>query len=103
MLDRISESLIQYPNSLIDVYGYSDTQEAGMNGQPLSENRARTIANYLVTRGISDARIRSQGFGATMPVASNDTAQGRAQNRRVEIKIVPISQEQVQSAQSGQQ
>jgi outer membrane protein OmpA-like peptidoglycan-associated protein len=102
VLDRISDSLRQYPNSLVDVYGHSDNREAGMNGQPLSENRARTIANYLASHGVSEARIRSQGFGATMPIASNDTAEGRAQNRRVEIKIVPISQEQVQSAKSSQ-
>lgn len=102
VIDRISESLKQYPNSLVDVYGHTDSQESGMNGQALSENRARTIANYLATRGVSEARMRSQGYGATMPVATNDTPEGRAQNRRVEIKIVPISQEQVQSARSMQ-
>lgn len=101
VLDRISDSLKQYPNSLVDVYGHTDSQESGMNGQALSDNRARTIANYLATLGVSEARIRSQGYGATMPIATNDTPEGRAQNRRVEIKIVPISQEQVQSAKSN--
>jgi len=101
VIDRITDNLKQYPNSLIDVYGHSDNQEAGMNGQPLSENRARTIANYLASHGVSEARIRSQGYGATMPIATNDTPEGRAQNRRVEIKIVPISQEQVQSAKAN--
>ena len=58
--------------------------------------------NYLISRGVPAARLRSQGFGETMPVASNDTADGRARNRRVEIKIVPISQDDVNAARSGQ-
>jgi outer membrane protein OmpA-like peptidoglycan-associated protein len=103
VIDRISDSLKQYPNSLVDVYGHTDSQEGGLSGQNLSENRARTIANYLATHGVSEARIRSQGYGPTMPIATNDTPEGRAQNRRVEIKIVPISQEQVQSARSSGQ
>lgn len=101
VLDRITDNLKQYPNSLVDVYGHTDAQESAANGQALSDNRARTIANYLATHGVSEARIRSQGYGPTMPIATNDTPEGRAQNRRVEIKIVPISQEQVQSAKAN--
>ena len=56
------------------------------------------MADYLIMRGVSGSRIRSQGYGETMPIATNDTEQGRALNRRVEIKIVPISQEQVSAA-----
>jgi len=97
-LDQIAGSLNQYPNSLIDVYGHTDSTGSDQYNQALSERRASTVANYLVTQGVSGARIRSQGFGETMPVASNDTEQGRARNRRVEIKIVPITQEQVQAA-----
>jgi outer membrane protein OmpA-like peptidoglycan-associated protein len=54
----------------------------------------------MSTRGVSAARVRAQGFGATMPVATNDTPEGRQRNRRVEIKIVPITQEQVQAARA---
>jgi outer membrane protein OmpA-like peptidoglycan-associated protein len=56
-------------------------------------------------RGVSSSRIRSRGFGETMPVADNGTDEGRAKNRRVEIKIVPVSQEDVRAARasSGQQ
>jgi len=97
-LDEIAKSLNSYPNSLIDVYGHTDSTGSEEYNQSLSERRASTVANYLVTRNVSAARIRSQGFGETMPIASNDTAEGRARNRRVEIKIVPISQEQVQAA-----
>ncbi len=97
-LDTIAQSMNQYPNSLIDVYGHTDSTGSEQFNQTLSENRARTVANYLISRGVSSARIRSQGFGETMPIDSNDTESGRARNRRVEIKIVPISQEQVEAA-----
>ncbi len=97
-LDQIAGSMNQYPNSLIDVYGHTDSTGSDQYNQALSERRASTVANYLVMQGVSAARIRSQGYGETMPIASNDTIEGRARNRRVEIKIVPITQEQVQAA-----
>jgi outer membrane protein OmpA-like peptidoglycan-associated protein len=97
-LDQIAQNLGQYPNSLIDVYGHTDSTGSDAYNQTLSESRARTVANYLSTQGVSAARIRSQGFGETLPVADNATEDGRRKNRRVEIKIVPISQEQVQAA-----
>ena len=100
-LDQVAQSLQQYPNSLIDVYGHTDSTGSATHNQTLSENRARTVANYLTSQGVSSGRVRSQGFGMTMPVASNDTVDGRARNRRVEIKIVPITQADVQAAQAG--
>lgn len=100
-LNKVAQSLIQYPNSLVDVYGHTDSTGSDAYNQTLSESRARTVMNYLISRGVPAARLRSQGFGETMPVASNDTADGRARNRRVEIKIVPISQDDVNAARSG--
>ena len=100
-LDKVAESLIQYPDSLVDVYGHTDSTGSDAFNQTLSENRARTVLNYLVSRGVPAARVRSQGFGETLPVASNDTVEGRAKNRRVEIKIVPVTTEDVQAARSG--
>jgi outer membrane protein OmpA-like peptidoglycan-associated protein len=97
-LDQIAQSMNQYPDSLIDVYGHTDSTGSEQFNQTLSESRARTVANYLSMQGVSGARVRSQGFGETMPVADNNTEEGRRRNRRVEIKIVPISQEQVQAA-----
>ena len=101
-LDRIADNLKKYPNSLIDVYGHTDSMESEASSQTLSDARARTVANYLSLRGVAAARIRSQGFGETMPVASNDTEEGRARNRRVEIKIVPVSEEEARAARQGQ-
>ncbi len=98
-LDQVSSSLRQYPSSLIDVYGHTDSTGSDAFNQTLSENRARTVANYLVSQGVTSTRVRSQGFGETMPIASNDTVDGRSRNRRVEIKIVPITQADVQAAQ----
>ena len=102
-LDGIAQNLNQYPNSLIDVYGHTDSTGSDAFNQTLSENRARTVANYLSVQGVSAARIRSQGMGETMPVADNNTDEGRRRNRRVEIKIVPITQEQVQAARTAGQ
>lgn len=101
-LDRVAQSLVQYPNSLIDVYGHTDSTGSDTYNQALSERRARAVADYLTSRGVGYARIRSQGFGESQPIASNDTEQGRSANRRVEIKIVPISQDDVNAARSGQ-
>ncbi len=100
-LDQVAQSLKDYPDSLVDVYGHTDSTGSDAFNQTLSENRARTVMNYLISQGVPAARLRSQGFGETMPVADNTTADGRARNRRVEIKIVPITQEDVQAARSG--
>ena len=97
-LDKVAESLKQYPDSLIDVYGHTDSTGSDAYNQTLSENRARTVANYLQMQGVNAARIRSQGYGETMPVADNATEEGRRKNRRVEIKIVPVTQDDVARA-----
>jgi len=101
-LDKVAQSLRQYPDSLIDVYGHTDSTGSDAYNQTLSENRARTVANYLQMQGVNPARIRSQGYGETMPVADNATEDGRRKNRRVEIKIVPVTQDDVARARSGQ-
>lgn len=100
-LTQVAQSMNEYPNSLIDVYGHTDSTGSDAYNQTLSENRARTVANYLISQGVSAARIRSQGFGETLPVASNDAEEGRMKNRRVEIKIVPVTQEDVAAARAG--
>ena len=97
-LDQIAQNLNQYPNSLIDVYGHTDSTGSDAYNQTLSENRARTVASYLSIRGVSAARIRSVGLGETQPIDNNDTDMGRARNRRVEIKIVPVTQEDAAAA-----
>ncbi len=99
-LDTVANSLQTYPDSLIDVYGHTDSTGSDSFNQRLSEQRAEAVANYMSTRGVNSARIRWQGFGETAPIADNATAEGRAQNRRVEIKIIPITEEDVAAAQA---
>ncbi|WP_209349159.1 OmpA family protein [Pontixanthobacter sp. CEM42] len=101
-LDTVSASLQQYPDSLVDVYGHTDSSGSDAYNQRLSEQRAEAVANYMSSRGVSSARIRWQGFGETAPIADNATAEGRSRNRRVEIKIIPISQADVEAAQQAQ-
>lgn len=100
-LGQVAQTLTSHPDSLIDVYGHTDSTGSPQNNQLLSENRARTVADFLTTQGVNPARLRSRGFGETMPVAENTTPEGRAKNRRVEIRIVPVTQEQVQAARQG--
>ena len=90
-LDQIATSLKTYPDSLVDVYGHTDSTGSDAYNQNLSERRAKAVADYLAMRGVSSARIRWQGFGEQYPVASNDTAEGRSLNRRVEIQLSPLT------------
>lgn len=100
-LDTVANSMQTYPNSLIDVYGHTDSTGSDSYNQGLSERRAQAVASYLSQRGVSSARIRSQGFGETSSIADNTSEQGRAMNRRVEIKIIPISDQDVRDANAA--
>ncbi len=90
-LDKVAQSMIQYPNSLIDVYGHTDSTGSEAYNMDLSKRRADSVARYLISRGVSSARIQTQGMGENYPVADNTTPEGRALNRRVEIKITPVT------------
>jgi len=97
-LDEVGQSLVQYPNSLIDVMGHTDSTGSDQYNLDLSRRRAEAVTNHLASRGVSRARVETIGYGEQYPVADNSTPEGRAQNRRVEIRITPISQQEVQSA-----
>jgi len=71
------------------IEGHTDSTGSAEHNQQLSLNRANAVRNYLVGYGVDSRRVTTQGFGESMPVASNDTAQGRQQNRRVELRIIP--------------
>ncbi|WP_347266430.1 OmpA family protein [Paracoccus sp. (in: a-proteobacteria)] len=85
----IARNLNQYPNSQIQVIGHTDSTGSAAYNQDLSERRARSVSGILQAGGVSPTRISTVGRGSTQPVASNDTAAGRAQNRRVEILVFP--------------
>ncbi len=97
-LDEVANSLQRYPNSLIDVMGHTDSTGSDAYNLDLSRRRAEAVKAYLVMRGVNGSRIASVGYGEQYPKASNDTAEGRALNRRVEVRITPISQDDVNAA-----
>ena len=80
--------LNEYPQSNIIISGHTDSTGNDAINNPLSQNRAAAVEAYLVGKGVSTSRITSVGYGSRQPVASNSTEAGKAQNRRVEIKIV---------------
>ncbi|WNO54668.1 OmpA family protein [Stakelama saccharophila] len=92
-LDQVAQVLDQYEKTYVDVYGHTDSTGSEAYNQALSERRAQSVADYLSAEGVSRARIGTRGYGETQPIASNDTEEGRASNRRVEIKLVPITEE----------
>lgn len=98
-LDQVAASLVQYPNSLIDVYGFTDTVGTRDLNQRLSEQRASAVARYLINQGVNQARIRSQGFGEDNLRVQTADGVNEPLNRRVEIKIVPLSNQEIQQAQ----
>ena len=89
MLAQSADVMIRYPDSDLLVKGHTDSTGSEAYNEELSERRARSVRNFLIAKGVSAQRITAIGFGKTMPVASNDTVEGRAQNRRVEIEIRP--------------
>lgn len=91
-LRRLSETLNKYPKSSIGVKGHTDSTGAESYNQTLSEQRAERVSRFLETEGVTPDRLRATGFGESMPVASNETADGRSQNRRVEIEIRPYQE-----------
>lgn len=88
-LQRISDILKKYPKTNITVAGYTDSTGSDAYNQTLSERRANSVKFMLVSYGVDGNRITAAGFGKMNPVASNDASEGRAQNRRVELHIVP--------------
>ena len=102
-LNTVAQSLIDYPNSLVDVYGFTDTTGSDALNQRLSEQRAQAVADYLASRGVARSRFATRGFGESYDNLRIKTADGVNEplNRRVEIKIIPISPEDVQEARGN--
>lgn len=98
VLDRVAQSMIQYPNSLIDVMGHTDSTGSDSYNLDLSRRRAEAVTNFLVSRGVARSRIESIGYGEQYPIADNTTEEGRARNRRVEIRITPVTEQDVRAA-----
>jgi outer membrane protein OmpA-like peptidoglycan-associated protein len=91
-LSEVADALVKNnPDSKIVVEGHTDSQGRPQDNEELSLARAQSVRDYLVSHGIAADRITAQGLGSTRPVATNKTAEGRADNRRVEIIVQPAS------------
>jgi len=111
VLDRVAEAIAQVPSQPVGVEGHTDNipiQKSGWaDNSALSLARANAVIDYLVSRGLDRSRLTAVGHGESRPIASNKTAKGRQQNRRVEIVVLPQSSEAAykqdakQEAQSG--
>ncbi|WLD25023.1 OmpA family protein [Flavobacterium dauae] len=96
-LDKIAKVFIDNPKTLITLYGYTDSVGKDEYNMKLSRSRAYAVRSYLGSKGIGVKRITAQGMGEADPIASNDTKEGQAKNRRVEFGIV-ANQDMIQDA-----
>lgn len=87
VLDRFAEGLRNNPNTDVRIIGHTDNTGSDAVNNPLSLDRAASTRNYLTGRGVDGLRISIEGMGERQPIATNDTAQGRSRNRRVEIYV----------------
>jgi len=100
-LDKLIPVFKEYPDTNIHIFGYTDNTGSVDHNLKLSEQRAASVKSYLAGKGISSSRFTTTGFGIADPIATNETTDGRAQNRRVEFAIV-ANQKMVEEAQTGQ-
>jgi OOP family OmpA-OmpF porin len=87
ILDRLIAFLKENSDKKVDLEGHTDSVGTDRYNQTLSERRAAAVKEYLTKRGVDTSRITTKGFGESKPIADNKTAEGRAKNRRVEIKV----------------
>ncbi|AKV95237.1 MAG TPA: glycine zipper 2TM domain-containing protein [Marinobacter adhaerens] len=89
-LESVALVLKEYDKTIIQIEGHTDSSGSDSYNQLLSERRASSVRDFLLNQGIEPKRTRAVGYGERYPVASNDTAAGREQNRRVELTLVPM-------------
>lgn len=99
-LSKFAASLNSNHQTNVRIYGYTDSTGSDAVNIPLSQQRAAAVLNYLVSQGVSGSRLLAEGKGSSNPVADNGTAQGRTQNRRVEVYIY-ANADMIQEAQQG--
>jgi outer membrane protein OmpA-like peptidoglycan-associated protein len=99
-LDKLVKVFSEYPDTNIVIYGYTDSTGSAEYNLKLSGERAASVKNYLSSKGLVSSRFSVTGLGIADPIASNDTAEGRSKNRRVEFAIV-ANEKMVQDAKEG--
>lgn len=91
-LESVALVLKEFNKTIIQIEGHTDSTGSDSYNQLLSESRASSVRDFLLNQGIESRRTRAVGYGERYPIASNDTASGREQNRRVELTLVPMQQ-----------
>lgn len=99
-LTSFAQSLKNNPDTDVEIYGHTDSSGNDNINIPLSEKRAQSVYDFLLTKGVAGSRMISQGFGSSQPVADNSTSAGKAKNRRVEIYILP-NEKMIRDAEQG--
>lgn len=99
-LDKLVPVFKQYPNTDIVIFGYTDSTGPADYNLTLSGDRAKSVRNYLVNKGIASSRFSTEGMGIADPIASNETVSGRSENRRVEFAIT-ANKKMIEDAKSG--
>jgi outer membrane protein OmpA-like peptidoglycan-associated protein len=87
-LERLHQLLLDAPNLVIEIGGHTDSDGSAEYNATLSQNRAKSVVDYLVTKGISIGRLQAKGYGESVPIDTNDTPEGKQNNRRTEFKIL---------------
>ncbi len=89
-LNSIARTIAEYNQTIVEINGHTDNVGTVAVNQRISEQRAQSVASYLVGQGVQQVRMETRGYKYQYPVASNDTDSGRALNRRVEIRLIPL-------------
>jgi outer membrane protein OmpA-like peptidoglycan-associated protein len=95
-LNKVSASLKEFPDTSVQIIGHTDSTGSATYNQRLSVNRADAVAVYMAAQGVDRQRMQTVGMGFSQPIADNRSSEGRAQNRRVEVKIIPHEGAQVE-------
>jgi outer membrane protein OmpA-like peptidoglycan-associated protein len=98
VLDKVAQTLLEYDQTVIQIAGHTDSTGSHAYNMKLSDQRAASVKSYLAGHGVPGQRMHTIGAGPDHPIADNATEEGRAQNRRVEITIVPVTEEALKGA-----
>ena len=93
VLNNLANTLNQFPETRIQIAGHTDNVGSNASNMQLSQQRANSVRSYLASVGVAAQRMQAVGYGETRPIADNSTDYGRAQNRRVEITLIPLQQQ----------
>lgn len=100
-LDKLAKSLKEYDDTELNILGHTDSDGTAQYNKTLSQNRARSVVDYLSAQGVARARLNLIGYGESDPVATNETDEGRQLNRRVEVVII-ADEELIDDAKDGE-